>query len=178
MAAKEFNEKRILELADRLDLPFYAALGVLECLWHFTSAYAPKGNVGKWSNQSIARSMKYPGDPDALIEALLACRFLVPHPEHRLAFHRYPTRTWITYQEGKARRRERVLAAGGDVTRRQRRLVFEQAGHKCVLCGSAHKLSVDHKIPVALGGTRDTDNLQCLCQRCNSSKGAKVERAG
>jgi HNH endonuclease len=48
------------------------------------------------------------------------------------------------------------------------------AAGKCVWCGSTDKLSVDHIYPVSLGGTNDPDNLQCLCQSCNSRKSNKV----
>lgn len=46
---------------------------------------------------------------------------------------------------------------------------------KCVACGTSKDLSVDHIIPVALGGSDHIRNLQCLCRRCNSSKGATLK---
>ena len=52
--------------------------------------------------------------------------------------------------------------------------VFRRDGIKCVKCNSENNLTVDHKIPLAKGGTWDIDNLQPMCQSCNSSKGVKV----
>lgn len=46
---------------------------------------------------------------------------------------------------------------------------------RCAYCGSSKRLTVDHKKPVALGGTDDRKNLQCLCKTCNSRKGARWE---
>jgi hypothetical protein len=39
----------------------------------------------------------------------------------------------------------------------------------CVICGSK-KVTLDHIIPVTLGGTHSVGNLQPLCTPCNSSK--------
>jgi hypothetical protein len=42
---------------------------------------------------------------------------------------------------------------------------------KCIWCGRTDNLSIDHIIPVTLGGSNEEDNLQCLCLPCNISKG-------
>jgi hypothetical protein len=59
-----------------------------------------------------------------------------------------------------------------------RRAVHDRDGGRCVRCGDgppAVELHVDHKYPWSKGGTNQLSNLQLLCQRCNLSKGAKVE---
>lgn len=43
----------------------------------------------------------------------------------------------------------------------------------CLKCGERKKLTVDHVLPVSLGGANTIDNLQPLCKSCNSSKGTK-----
>lgn len=43
----------------------------------------------------------------------------------------------------------------------------------CKRCKRKKKLSIDHIFPLALGGSNDIRNLQLLCQRCNSRKGAR-----
>jgi hypothetical protein len=58
--------------------------------------------------------------------------------------------------------------------RRLREAVFAAYGRKCLKCGSDYKMAIDHIIPVSCGGTNDTNNLQPLCGRCNSSKRAKT----
>ena len=44
--------------------------------------------------------------------------------------------------------------------------------HLCVIVESATEWEIDHKIPVDDGGTKDPDNLQLTCEKCNQNKGA------
>lgn len=43
----------------------------------------------------------------------------------------------------------------------------------CVVCGGLEDIQADHVISLKHGGTHSEGNLQPLCRRCNSSKGAK-----
>ena len=52
--------------------------------------------------------------------------------------------------------------------------VYARDGLRCVVCGSTDRLTIDHIVPVSKGGTNDIDNLQSMCQPCNSSKGARM----
>jgi hypothetical protein len=54
-----------------------------------------------------------------------------------------------------------------------RERVMERDNHRCVACGSADHLEIDHIIPISRGGTGDIENLQVLCRSCNRSKRAK-----
>lgn len=45
-------------------------------------------------------------------------------------------------------------------------------GHRCRRCGSGERLTVDHRVPRALGGGDGQENLQTLCEPCNQAKGA------
>lgn len=53
-------------------------------------------------------------------------------------------------------------------------LMAKQCG-QCRYCKADLELGfhVDHRMPLALGGSNDPSNLQLLCPRCNRSKGAK-----
>ena len=53
-----------------------------------------------------------------------------------------------------------------------REAVFKRDNYRCVNCGSTKNLEVDHKVPLANGGTNEMANLQTLCQDCNRRKGA------
>lgn len=55
-----------------------------------------------------------------------------------------------------------------------REAVFAAYGRKCLRCGDDFKLAVDHVVPTSRGGSDDPSNLQPLCKRCNSGKGAKT----
>lgn len=53
--------------------------------------------------------------------------------------------------------------------------VFELHGKICLRCGSIDNITLDHINPVHKGGENSIENLQPLCNRCNSSKGIKVK---
>lgn len=52
--------------------------------------------------------------------------------------------------------------------------VWQRDQGRCVECGSQEKLEFDHIIPVAMGGSDTTRNLQLLCETCNRRKGASL----
>jgi hypothetical protein len=55
--------------------------------------------------------------------------------------------------------------------------VFKKDNYKCVECGKSNKettLHADHIIPVSLGGTDELDNLQTLCEECNTTKSDRI----
>lgn len=52
--------------------------------------------------------------------------------------------------------------------------VYERDGHACRRCGARTGLTLDHIFPWSRGGTDDPSNLQTLCGRCNSRKGATI----
>lgn len=48
-------------------------------------------------------------------------------------------------------------------------------GHRCFYCGKiSNKLSKDHVIPVAFGGSNTIDNIVPACMDCNRRKGTKL----
>jgi hypothetical protein len=47
------------------------AVGILESLWHLTAREAPRGDIGKLSNERIAIGIDWGGDADRLVEALV-----------------------------------------------------------------------------------------------------------
>ncbi len=52
--------------------------------------------------------------------------------------------------------------------------VTQRDGNKCVYCGSAENLCIDHILPIAQGGTDHVDNLACSCKACNSGKAGRT----
>jgi len=59
------------------------------------------------------------------------------------------------------------------VSKRMRYEVLRRDGHRCRYCGAAAPgvmLTVDHVVPVALGGSDDPSNLIAACGPCNAGK--------
>lgn len=59
------------------------------------------------------------------------------------------------------------------VSRRLRFEILRRDGHTCRYCGAKAPeaaLTVDHVIPVALGGGDEPNNLVAACSDCNSGK--------
>lgn len=78
---------KVTLLAATLNIPQYAAVGLLECLWHWVDAYAPRGDIGRFPAAAIAAGVGWGGDANALIDALLGCHFLDQHPTAGLVVH-------------------------------------------------------------------------------------------
>lgn len=51
------------------------------------------------------------------------------------------------------------------------RTYIHERDKSCLKCGSNKDLTIDHVIPVSMGGTNHHSNLQLLCRKCNSIKG-------
>ena len=59
------------------------------------------------------------------------------------------------------------------VSKRLRFEVLRRDNHTCRYCGAAApdvEITVDHVLPVALGGTDDSANLVAACRDCNAGK--------
>lgn len=55
--------------------------------------------------------------------------------------------------------------------------VFKRDEYRCRICGvtaeAGARLEVDHKVPVAKGGSNEIENLWALCFECNRGKGVQ-----
>jgi hypothetical protein len=78
---------KTIELAELLDIPECYAVGVLECLWHHVARYFPHGEVTSLKPSILARSIRYPGDGQALWNALLQTGFLDEQPDGAVLVH-------------------------------------------------------------------------------------------
>jgi hypothetical protein len=56
--------------------------------------------------------------------------------------------------------------------------IMKRDGFKCQLCGTSQEqgavLHVDHKVPLANGGSNEDENLWTLCEPCNLGKSTKT----
>ncbi len=68
------------------------------------------------------------------------------------------------------------------MTPKLRQQIKERDNYTCQICGKYMSdevgLHIDHIVPVAKGGKTVPSNLQVLCSKCNSSKGAKLVDEG
>ena len=73
------------------------------------------------------------------------------------------------------------LFTGRRYRRRNRRIVFEfregRSSKVCEHCGETEgNFHVDHKVPLAIGGSDNEENFQMLCETCNLKKSSKVDK--
>jgi 5-methylcytosine-specific restriction endonuclease McrA len=54
-----------------------------------------------------------------------------------------------------------------------RQYVYARDGYRCVNCGTADDLTVDHVIPWSQGGSDTESNLRTYCDPCNNSRGVR-----
>lgn len=75
-------------------------------------------------------------------------------------------------------RRARVKKSGGIISRKEWKELKEQFGNRCINpeCKDPYKkpLTLDHVVPIVLGGENVIQNAQPLCKSCNSRKNTKV----
>lgn len=95
-----------------------------------------------------------------------------------VAERRAKSRKWYRANKERAlihthRRRARLVANGGTYTVREWRAMVSWFGDCCLCCGASERLTIDHVLPVARGGSNDIANLQPLCRPCNASKKAR-----
>lgn len=84
---------------------------------------------------------------------------------------RNPEAAIINSNNYRARKREN----GGTLTRGIRNKLFKLQKGKCVCCGEplGDDFHLDHRMPVALGGSNTDDNMQLLRKVCNLQKQAQ-----
>jgi hypothetical protein len=93
------------------------------------------------------------------------------HPPAQLA----PTAAPELRQVRRARKRAADYGYRGEhFTESQWLALLDASGGVCLACGAAGDLTVDHIIPLSLGGSNHIENIQPLCERCNCDKGATV----
>lgn len=91
---------------------------------------------------------------------------------------RAKTRRWNRENPDKAKalrhiRRAREVNAPGYFTPAEWRALCAHYGYMCLCCGAKEpdiKLTPDHVIPLARGGSNDIGNIQPLCLLCNDRK--------
>lgn len=89
---------------------------------------------------------------------------------YRREWHRIHPESKQTYENNRRN-------AEGRFTRQEWVSLKARFGNRCLACNRSEpevKISVDHVVPLSLGGGNTIDNLQPLCRSCNSVKGARI----
>ncbi len=73
------------------------------------------------------------------------------------------------------RRRAREARAEGSFSVAEWLALVGSYGARCAYCGSAAPLEMDHRVPLARGGTNAIDNILPACGRCNRRKHTRTE---
>jgi 5-methylcytosine-specific restriction endonuclease McrA len=69
----------------------------------------------------------------------------------------------------------RARRAGGEgVSARHWLALRGYFGERCLACGKTATLTMDHVVPLSLGGAHDLTNVQLLCKSCNSRKQRRI----
>lgn len=72
------NKLKFKKLQRRLDLALWQAKGLLQTLWDFAKANAPRGDVGRYTDDELAIGIDWRGDAKELIDALVVNGWLDP----------------------------------------------------------------------------------------------------
>jgi hypothetical protein len=91
--------------------------------------------------------------------------------------HSHPEKMKVQRKIENAKRRARIVNALGRFTSKEWNELKSKYGNKCLKCGKEEpevKITPDHVIPLALGGTNTIDNIQPLCWGCNAAKQARI----
>lgn len=103
-------------------------------------------------------------------------KYRAEHREHRADLHsvyykNHPEKFRASFHARRAREKNAL----GRFTDKDWQEILDAYGNKCLCCGQSDiPLTIDHIVPLSLGGTNTKDNLQPLCSSCNSKKNAQT----
>ena len=103
------------------------------------------------------------------------------NPQWRGGISKDPIHRGLQLRISKAKQRALKNKAEGHFTPYEWELIKKQYGYKCPSCNKKEpqiKLTIDHIIPLSKGGSNWIENIQPLCNSCNSSKNVKIFKMG
>jgi len=116
----------------------------------------------KWAESNRKKSNGYKqkwakANPEKMREC--RTRWVKENPEKRQVINR--------------RRKHREANVISNLSGDEWLMILEKYGHKCLCCGSTDNLTIDHVLPLSMGGALIAGNVQPLCGVCNSAKGPR-----
>ncbi len=92
--------------------------------------------------------------------------------------HREYARRWIREHREQAnltsRLKKQRRRAAGTLTKADWLLVLKIYGNRCLRCDRAEFITIEHIVPISVGGANDITNVQPLCNPCNGGKRKNV----
>lgn len=124
-------------------------------------------------NQSFDQPSEYPLVTEKMVSLFEVLEVPRENQKHVFRVIRSYWSNYILEQSNELkRRRSKALSFTSKAT--IRKAVFDIHGNACLCCGSLENIALDHIMPVSKGGGDDIENLQPLCQSCNSKKGVQI----
>ncbi len=118
------------------------------------------------------RKIRYHNNPDRAKERSRA--YKQTHPEYNKNYSRANPEL---IRRKTAHRRARKKKAPGTYTVEQWEALKVRYEYTCLCCGRKEpeiKLSIDHVVPLTMGGDNTINNIQPLCLSCNSAKRTRI----
>lgn len=78
---------KFARLGAALGIPPAYAVGLMETLYEYAGNYAPRGDIGRLSDEEICRGAGYPGEAKQLVEAMVKEGLLERSRRYRLVIH-------------------------------------------------------------------------------------------
>ena len=110
-------------------------------------------------------SNDYKSNPDALWK----------NKEYIKEYHaNYSHLNRVKFYESQTKRREIKKHSEKPLKPKQWKELLSFYNNVCLACGSDKNITIDHVIPLILGGQHTINNVQPLCKSCNSKKSTKI----
>lgn len=186
-ARREVNPEKIKAAQERASLKFRRSHGVQEGNANARKTHCAEGHEFTEANTYLC-------GPEGTRRQCRICRnkrvkeSYRRHREKRLTESRAryaanPERyaEWSRRWQQENRERSNLLSRlkkqrrrnAGTLTVQDWELVLEVYGSACLACGK-DEVTIDHVVPVFVGGLNEISNVQPLCGFCNTSKGTKT----
>jgi len=84
------DHPKMKKFARLIKMPVFAAVGIMEMLWHWTAKFAPAGDIGRFEDADIAEAVSWPSDRSSseLIDAMVESKWVDrTKDESRLYIH-------------------------------------------------------------------------------------------
>jgi 5-methylcytosine-specific restriction endonuclease McrA len=123
--------------------------------WRILHRYRENGKIFKTKNINDAREF---------YSCNTAMRKVFKAPSQCRGYYCFDTED-ISYNPDKPKRRS--------FKREERKYIYDKADGYCQLCGKKLKFedaTMDHIVPLSMGGVDDLSNLQLACEPCNKFK--------